>query len=177
MELKMLEASDAALRAGYSCPCGCTPSVEYARGAELVEDNCCCGNHFAVGPRAGARLGPMAGFQRETQAFKAPWGEPLEAAWLVGPSTHGSATGHDHDHHDHHDDGQHGHDQDAPSTPLAARALDPVCGMTVEPDAARAKGLHSSYRGIDYFFCGRGCQLEFGDDPERYLDPAYVPSM
>ena len=29
----------------------------------------------------------------------------------------------------------------------------------------------------DYFFCGKGCKLEFDDDPERYLDPSYVPSM
>jgi YHS domain-containing protein len=58
-----------------------------------------------------------------------------------------------------------------------ATALDPVCGMSVEPDAARAKGLHSSYRGTDYYFCGRGCKLEFDEDPERFLDPAFVPSM
>jgi YHS domain-containing protein len=28
-----------------------------------------------------------------------------------------------------------------------------------------------------YWFCGRGCLLEFRDDPERFLDPDYKPSM
>jgi len=49
--------------------------------------------------------------------------------------------------------------------------------MAVEPEAARSKGLHTTHDGVDYFFCGKGCRLEFGDDPERYLDPTYQPSM
>ena len=57
------------------------------------------------------------------------------------------------------------------------QAMDPVCGMTVQPDDARARGLHSTYNGTEYFFCGKGCKLEFDDDAERYLDPSYVPSM
>ena len=63
------------------------------------------------------------------------------------------------------------------STDSSPAAIDPVCGMTVDPVAAREKGLHSRYRDTDFFFCGRGCKLEFDDDPERYLDPSYVPSM
>jgi Cu+-exporting ATPase len=55
--------------------------------------------------------------------------------------------------------------------------VDPVCGMTVEPEAARAKGLSSMHEGIDYVFCGRGCKLEFDDDPGTYLAAGYVPSM
>ena len=55
--------------------------------------------------------------------------------------------------------------------------LDPVCGMTVDVESARAKSLHSSHGGKDYYFCGKGCKLEFDDDAERYLDPSYVPSM
>jgi YHS domain-containing protein len=56
-------------------------------------------------------------------------------------------------------------------------AIDPVCGMTVEPSAAREKALRSRYHDTDYFFCGKGCKLDFDEDPERFLDPAYVPSM
>lgn len=166
MQLTMLEGNDAALRAGYSCPCGCTPSVQYARGADVVEDGCCCGNHFAVGRDAAASLVPEPGFRPELQTFDAPWGERLEAAWLVGPSVHGPATDHDHD--------EHHHEAEASA---GGRAIDPVCGMTVDPETARAKDLHTAYKGTDYFFCGKGCKLEFGDDPERYLDSAYVPSM
>jgi P-type Cu+ transporter len=56
-------------------------------------------------------------------------------------------------------------------------AVDPVCGMTVDIPAAMTKGLHSTHAGSEYVFCGRGCKLEFDEDPERYLDPGYVPSM
>jgi Cu+-exporting ATPase len=56
-------------------------------------------------------------------------------------------------------------------------ATDPVCGMTVEVDTARDMGLHVVHEGNDYYFCGKGCKLEFGDDPAKYLDPGYVPSM
>ena len=54
---------------------------------------------------------------------------------------------------------------------------DPVCGMTVDPETARAKGLVLVHDGHEYLFCGKGCLLEFRDDPERFLDPEYQPSM
>jgi len=54
---------------------------------------------------------------------------------------------------------------------------DPVCGMTAEVEQARARGLVSEHDGTEYAFCGKGCQLEFRDDPAKYLDPAYLPSM
>lgn len=63
------------------------------------------------------------------------------------------------------------------STDSSASAIDPVCGMSVDASGAREKGLHSRYRDADYFFCGRGCKLDFDEDPERYLDPSHVPSM
>jgi len=56
-------------------------------------------------------------------------------------------------------------------------AVDPVCGMTVDPPTARARGLTAQYEGIEYVFCGKGCKLEFEEDPGHYLDPAYQPSM
>ena len=60
----------------------------------------------------------------------------------------------------------------APSELL--EAVDPVCGMTVAvgPDTTSAE-----HEGTTYWFCGRGCLLEFRDDPDKYLDPAYEPSM
>ena len=54
---------------------------------------------------------------------------------------------------------------------------DPVCGMTPAPEAATAKGLVTTYEGRQYVFCGKGCLLEFGDDPERFLVADYTPSM
>jgi YHS domain-containing protein len=168
MELTLLEASATTLRAGYACPCGCTPSVEYRRGVELVEEGCCCGNHFAVGPGAAASLTPTTGFRPELQTFDAPWGERLQAAWLIGPSVHGPADDH------HHDDDQ---GEQRGDVAIAARSTDPVCGMMVEPDVARVKGLQSGYGGTDHFFCGKGCKLDFDENPGHYLDPGYVPSM
>jgi YHS domain-containing protein len=54
---------------------------------------------------------------------------------------------------------------------------DPVCGMQVDIEAARASGRTFSHEGREYVFCGKGCLLEFRDDPNRFLDPGYSPSM
>ena len=56
-------------------------------------------------------------------------------------------------------------------------AIDPVCGMSVDMPTARGRDLVAEHEGQTFYFCGRGCKLEFGDDPGRYLDPSYVPSM
>ena len=53
-----------------------------------------------------------------------------------------------------------------------AIAIDPVCGMEVEMESAI---LTSEYEGTVYYFCGKGCKLDFDEDPEKYLDPEYVP--
>jgi Cu+-exporting ATPase len=53
-------------------------------------------------------------------------------------------------------------------------AIDPVCGMEVDTTTSQLKLEHD---GKTYWFCGRGCLLEFRDDPDKYLDPDYVPSM
>ena len=54
-----------------------------------------------------------------------------------------------------------------------ATAIDPVCGMEVDTDT----DLHYDYEGEIYFFCSRGCMLEFEDDPDKFLDPDYEPEM
>ena len=54
---------------------------------------------------------------------------------------------------------------------------DPVCGMTVDVAQARAKGLAKVHDGREYVFCGKGCFLEFGDDPETFLAKDFKPSM
>ena len=55
-----------------------------------------------------------------------------------------------------------------------AIAIDPVCGMEVETDTSELKLEHE---GKTSWFCGKGCLLEFRDDPARFLDPNYKPSM
>lgn len=54
---------------------------------------------------------------------------------------------------------------------------DPVCGMTVDPVHAETAGLSAEHEGDTYFFCGKGCKLEFADDPAKYLAADYQPSM
>lgn len=55
-----------------------------------------------------------------------------------------------------------------------ATAIDPVCGMHVDTETSDLKLEHD---GKTYWFCGKGCMLEFQDDPRKYLDADYQPSM
>ena len=50
-------------------------------------------------------------------------------------------------------------------------AIDPICGMTVDP--ATAAGSHE-HRGQRYYFCGLSCLERFKADPERALQPQPV---
>ena len=52
--------------------------------------------------------------------------------------------------------------------------IDPVCGMEVDTTTSL---LSFEYEGRTYWFCSKGCLLEFKDDPEKYLDADYTPSM
>jgi len=49
--------------------------------------------------------------------------------------------------------------------------IDPVCGMTVEPETAAAAWEHD---GTAYHFCSVGCMERFRHDPEGFLrkDPS-----
>jgi uncharacterized membrane protein YraQ (UPF0718 family)/YHS domain-containing protein len=44
-------------------------------------------------------------------------------------------------------------------------ALDPVCGMTVDPSTASESSTHA---GTTYYFCSGGCRQEFDSHPDRY---------
>jgi Cu+-exporting ATPase len=46
------------------------------------------------------------------------------------------------------------------------KALDPVCGMTVNPSAASGTHIHE---GETYYFCSTHCVARFKADPDRYL--------
>ena len=48
----------------------------------------------------------------------------------------------------------------------ASAAVDPVCGMTVDPHSARNR---ADYRGHTYYFCSAGCRAKFVNDPQKYL--------
>ena len=60
-----------------------------------------------------------------------------------------------HTHHHHH----HGHH---------ATAIDPVCGMVVDPAKTTHHALHE---GVEYHFCNPRCREKFVADPGKYLGP------
>jgi P-type Cu+ transporter len=68
--------------------------------------------------------------------------------------------------HGHHHDHAHCHIQDKPAD--IAPAIDPVCGMKVNPATAQHR---FAYRGQDYLFCGGRCRERFEAEPEKYLKP------
>lgn len=53
-------------------------------------------------------------------------------------------------------------------------ATDPVCGMRVAIEGAQQV---SEFKGVTYYFCGKGCRLDFEDEPERFLSADHRPSM
>ena len=59
-----------------------------------------------------------------------------------------------------------------------AGVIDPVCGMTVDPDSSKHR---SEYRGTTYHFCSARCRTKFDAAPPRYVEksqatqPEHVP--
>jgi P-type Cu+ transporter len=52
-------------------------------------------------------------------------------------------------------------------------AIDPVCGMTVDPATTKHKASH---KGHDYYFCSAGCKTKFLADPAKYLEARAKPA-
>jgi Cu+-exporting ATPase len=48
----------------------------------------------------------------------------------------------------------------------SGKAIDPVCGMTVDPHATAHRHVH---QGRTYYFCAAGCLRKFAAEPEKYL--------
>ncbi len=58
------------------------------------------------------------------------------------------------------------HPATEPAPGRAELAIDPVCGMSVDPATARHRAVHA---GRTYYFCSEGCRVAFVADPARYL--------
>jgi Cu+-exporting ATPase len=69
-------------------------------------------------------------------------------------------------HHDHAAHACHGNAQPGIAN---GKAIDPVCGMTVDPATTPH---HAAHDGADYHFCSAGCRTKFLAGPARYLHPA-----
>jgi P-type Cu+ transporter len=46
-------------------------------------------------------------------------------------------------------------------------AIDPVCNMEVDEETAPG---HTTYDGMDFYFCSLTCQQKFEHDPGQYID-------
>jgi Cu(I)/Ag(I) efflux system membrane fusion protein len=55
----------------------------------------------------------------------------------------------------------------APDRPAAAGAIDPICGMSVDPAKAETAGRTHAHGGKTYYFCSDGCRDAFSKDPAR----------
>ncbi|MFH1490022.1 MAG: YHS domain-containing protein [Pseudomonadota bacterium] len=51
------------------------------------------------------------------------------------------------------------------------KAVDPVCGMDVEPGRTKLVSVH---KGQSYWFCAEACRRAFEADPKKYLEPKPV---
>src|SRR5690606_41805902 len=67
-----------------------------------------------------------------------------------------------HHHHDH----SHPHGSGAADAGLPAVVRDPVCGMTVDPEAGKPSAMHE---GRLVYFCCEACRKKFEAAPEDYL--------
>lgn len=81
MELNVVALSDEQVKVGYECVCGCRPKVRYEHGSPAVEDRCCCGRAFIVGPEDPSAMN-SAGDRVTRTSFAAPWGETVPAVWI-----------------------------------------------------------------------------------------------
>jgi len=71
------------------------------------------------------------------------------------------------DHHPHHAPTH------AQSTGAAAGAIDPVCGMTVDPATSKHRSEHA---GEVVHFCSSSCKAKFDAEPARYHRPLPAPT-
>lgn len=63
----------------------------------------------------------------------------------------------------------------------ADKVKDPVCGMEVDPQQARADGLTFDVAGVTHFFCSEACKQQFQQDPSGSTGapagaPAHAPA-
>ncbi|WP_319798505.1 heavy metal translocating P-type ATPase [Nitrobacter sp.] len=65
------------------------------------------------------------------------------------------------------------HDQHPVVDTNDGKVLDPVCGMSVDPQTSKHRFDH---HGTTYHFCSAGCRTKFAASPQSYLDKSKAPS-
>jgi len=71
------------------------------------------------------------------------------------------------DAHAHHGHGAHQHGTTT-GTDQTGKAVDPVCGMTIDPATAQHR---TEFGGNTYYFCSAGCRAKFVAEPAKYPKP------
>lgn len=66
--------------------------------------------------------------------------------------------------------------QQAASGILGKVGRDPVCGMNIDEDRAKAEKNTREYQGRTFYFCSPECRDEFAKNPERYSKAAAAPA-
>ena len=54
------------------------------------------------------------------------------------------------------------------ASPLEKPVVDPVCGMSVDPETAK---IIATIEGQNYYFCAEGCRKTFEKNPKKFLEP------
>ena len=62
-----------------------------------------------------------------------------------------------------------------PVSKAIAMAKDPICGMDVDIEKAKAAGLTAEYQGKIYYFDSEDCKQRFTKDPQRYTVASASP--
>ncbi|WP_438277125.1 heavy metal translocating P-type ATPase [Nitrobacter sp.] len=87
-----------------------------------------------------------------------------ESSCCGGDATAARSHGvHAHRHEQHHDHTAGAND---------GKVLDPVCGMSVDPQTSKHRFDH---HGTTYHFCSAGCRTRFAASPQSYLDTSKAP--
>jgi Cu+-exporting ATPase len=68
--------------------------------------------------------------------------------------------------------GGHGPDHHRHDAAAGAVVVDPVCGMTVDPETSKHR---FDYQDTTYDFCSAGCRTKFEAAPQQYLDKSKGP--
>jgi Cu+-exporting ATPase len=126
-------------------------------GAQAATPGRCCGGSVK-GTTAALAAGASRCGGAQTSVEPAP---PIGASCCAGGDRHAAD-----DPHAGHAHGAHAHGVAAVDTKTA---IDPVCGMRVDPATAKHRSEHA---GAAYFFCNPLCKEKFDADPAKYLRPA-----
>ena len=170
--------------------CGCSSKAPAAPEAAVAATSCCGGSAgkasdgqhqrdeapakggTAIDPVCGMTVDPTTSKHRleyggETYQFCSAGCQTkfaaspenyLSDARTTGGGCCGGASAHD----------AHGHQLHDHKMPAdTGKTVDPVCGMTVDPETSEYKLQQA---GETHYFCSVGCQTKFAADPERYLN-------